>query len=398
MRVTGIRTLISLQKYRTSPGPRTCDFWPQSNEDFIQQVAAFIEEWVKGDALRDTRDKIIPRHLQIPSLLDQPFALLTQHPILCGLIQFLIYSLFKRGGTAVAGAWGSVLYVAHLYNACRQGGYLQDVWTDMELLMDIHNRDSLFAGKVPKTPEEWKKTMSLMLGASLESVAQQGRKGKRDHGMRPSKKGPKGLATTSVSPVFDSFLSDHSHPKLSVENVHVILSSRMSQTQATKPSKQLQPHHSSRERERQTLLQSQWSKSHKMTSLQLLEVLPNALEIEELALRFDYFSSHVRCFEVLRQVRDAVDEDLRGYFDDGTLDNDTKLATVVHCIFVVAAGNTGNPRADRTLRGLDVGSVLMTKAADVVKTIIEREGHVETEKLRKICMHWKESFEPGDEG
>jgi hypothetical protein len=59
MRATGIRTLISLQKYRTSPGPRTCDFWSASNEEYIQQVTAFIEEWVKGDALRDTRDNLI---------------------------------------------------------------------------------------------------------------------------------------------------------------------------------------------------------------------------------------------------------------------------------------------------------------------------------------------------
>jgi hypothetical protein len=70
------------------------------------------------------------------------------------LIQFLTYSLFKEGGVTLAGAWGAVLYVAHLYNACRQGGYLDVVWTDMELLMDIDNRDSFFAGKVPKTPEE----------------------------------------------------------------------------------------------------------------------------------------------------------------------------------------------------------------------------------------------------
>jgi hypothetical protein len=101
--------------------------------------------------------------------------------------------------------------------------------------------------------------------------------------------------------------------------------------------------------------------------------------------------------EVLRQLRDAVSEDLRGYVDDENLDNgDTKLATVVHCIFDVASRNVlGNPTTDRALQRLGVGSVFMRKAADVLKKIIEREGNVETEKLRKICMHWKESFESG---
>jgi hypothetical protein len=154
MRATGIRTLISVQQYKASPGPRTYELWPQSNEDYVSHMATFVEDWAKGDALRNTRDKIIRPNLPLPSVVDQRFALLSRHPIFCGLIQFRTYSLFKEGGVALAGAWGAVLYVAHLYNACRQGGYLDVVWTDMELLMDIDNRDSFFAGKVPKTPEE----------------------------------------------------------------------------------------------------------------------------------------------------------------------------------------------------------------------------------------------------
>jgi hypothetical protein len=353
-------------------------------------MSLFIEEWAKHDALRETRDSIIVANLPPLPGRDDSFSLLSRHPIFCGLIQFRTYSLFNEGGTALVGAWGAVLYIAHLYNACRQGGYLEDVWTDMELLMDIHGRDSFFAGKVPTTPEEWEKCMILMLGAAPESYARRGRRGRRDRGLHHSKKGPKGFTTTSASPVSDSFRSDPDHPTLSVENVHVILNARMYQS---KPSEGLQQSSEGLSGEtssdRQRLLQTQWSKSHKMTPLQLLEALRHALETEEPALRFDYFSIHVRCFKTLRQLRDAVDQDLRKYFGDKYIENDTQLPTVISWIFRVVAANATSVQLDRALRGLNVGSAIMTKAAGVLKKVIEREGRIESENLSKICVHWQ---------
>jgi hypothetical protein len=395
MRATGIRTLISIQQYRSSPGPRTYELWPQTNEDYVTHMAIFIDNWAKRDALRETRDTIF-RQLPPPDSGDQPFALLTRHPMLCGLLQFKIYSDFKDAGSALAGAWGVVLYVAHLYNACRQGGYLEDVWMDMELLMDVHGRDSFFAGKVPKTPEEWEKCMMLMLGTAPESYARGGRRGRRDRGLHHSKKGPKGFTATSATPVSDSFQSNSDHPTLSVENVHVILNTQMYQSRVSEASKSKAPQ-GQQSSERQGVLKSQWSKSHKLSPLQLLESLRPALETEEPALRFDYFSMHVRCFQILRQVRDEIDQDLRNYFGDKYIENDTQLPTVVSWIFRVVAGNATNVQLNRALRGLDVGSAMMAKAASVLKKVIDREGRVESEKIGKICVHWQERAESGDD-
>jgi len=116
MRAAGIRASISIQKYRDSPGPRTFENWPQSNEEYVTQIAKFIDDWAKGDALRIPRDKMIRPNLPLSTLLNQRFALLSKHPILCGLIQFRVFSLFKDGGITLASAWGSIVYVAHLYN------------------------------------------------------------------------------------------------------------------------------------------------------------------------------------------------------------------------------------------------------------------------------------------
>ena len=68
---------------------------------------------------------------------------------------------------------------------------------DMELIMNIHTRERIFVGRVPKTLEESFKTTLLMLGASPVTFA----KTARVSNLKISKSGPKGL--NSNSPVTD---------------------------------------------------------------------------------------------------------------------------------------------------------------------------------------------------
>jgi len=122
--------------------------------------------------------------------------------------------------------------------------------------------------------------------------------------------------------------------------------------------------------------------------LQLLRALTHAFEIEERELKFDYFTFHVRCFHVLRQLRDALDADPRKYFGDEYIENDSQLSTIVGYVFSVA-GDTSHVELNLPLRGFNVVSIMMTKAGNVLKNILEKEGHVEADKLAKVCVHWQ---------
>ena len=175
LRMTGVRATVSLTLYFESSGPRTFVNWPASNEQAVKGITGFIDQWIKEDALGLAKSKMLRNLGQL--VTPQPFALFSRHPILCGLLQFKTYTLLKEAGITLANAWGSILYVAHLYNACRQGGYLkeEEVWPDMELVMDIHTREAMFSGRLPQTPEEWLKSMALMLGASPQNFARSSR-------------------------------------------------------------------------------------------------------------------------------------------------------------------------------------------------------------------------------
>ena len=79
---------------------------------------------------------------------DEPYSLFSRHPLLCGL--FRLYLLLQDADITLAPAWGSILYVAHLYEACRQEGYLQQIWPDMEMIMDIHTIEHIFSAAFHK--------------------------------------------------------------------------------------------------------------------------------------------------------------------------------------------------------------------------------------------------------
>ena len=371
--MTGVRATVSLTLYFESSGPRTFVNWPASNEQAVKETAGFINRWVKEDALDLVKSKMLRNLGQI--VTPQPFALFRRHPILCGLLQFKTYTLLKDAGITLANAWGSILYVAHLYNACRQGGYLkEEIWPDMELVMDIHTREAMFSGRLPQTPEEWLKSMVLMLGASPQNFARSSTIGK----FKLSKKGPK--AMTSTSPVSDVFHNEYfatGNATLTLDTVQKLLDNWKGPTASA-----VMEGDSGRT---QSLLQKQWAKSHKITPLQFLNTLRHAIAVEEPMLRFDYFTFHLRCLALLRNLRTVLDGKMREYFGNDYLENETQLPFVIAYIFQLA---NGVATIGETTRLRDMTSVMMTRAAAVVNEYIEQEGHVESDKLWKICMNW----------
>ena len=65
-------------------------------------------------------------------------------------------------------------------------------------------------------------------------------------------------------------------------------------------------------------------------------------------LRYDYISMHFRCLELLRQLRDEIDEDLKSQFGPEYLEREDQLSNLVGYILMAAvtferAMNTKEP-------------------------------------------------------
>lgn len=157
--------------------------WPPSNDRVLKSILARIDDWVKTDPIQRAR-----KRLRRPE--GEPFKLMKQHPLLCGLWAYHLKALFHKVGVVFAGAWGSIMYCAHLYNAVRQEKLLHRRWKDIELIMKLQE-GNIFVGDPPKTPEDYLKRFALSMGYSASAFA----RNKRPRGslLEASKTGPRGM-------------------------------------------------------------------------------------------------------------------------------------------------------------------------------------------------------------
>lgn len=192
------------------------DNWPRSNDMAFKILLERIEWVVEEDTLQDAR-----RRAGWP--VGQPFDWLKQHPIYAGLYLYHIKSTFQEMGITFVGAWGSVMYAGHLYNAVHQEKLINTRWDDMELLFVLH--ENFFVGDRPKTPDDYLKRLVLSLGASASTFA----KNKRNQQIGKSKRGPRCL--TELAPIARMFHQRYcetgARTDLAPEDLETILSKGM---------------------------------------------------------------------------------------------------------------------------------------------------------------------------
>jgi hypothetical protein len=228
--------------------------------------------------------------------------------------------------------------------------------------------------------------MLLMLGISPVVFART----TRIANLRSSKKGPKGLTPSSpISDVFRERLLGKGDVMLTLDTVEGLLQA------GEVASTSLVPNGAPRD---QMVLRRQWNKSHKLTVLQLLSTLRDAMAAEEHMLRFDYFAFHLRCLKVQKSVQRAVDDKLRQYFGPRYIENDTQLPFALAYIIQVAGETEKFGERVKSKDGFK--SLIMARASDTIEEFIPLEGEVECDKLERTCLSWsrKEVIDAVPEG
>ena len=252
--------------------------------------------------------------------------------------------------------------MAHLYEGCRQAGYLKQIWPDLELVMDILTREQIFVGRVPQTPKESSKCLQLMLGVSPVNFA---RNSRLNRIKVSNKNGKKFSLNSPVMEMFGMQWMKSGDPTLTVSNVEDLLNDRRFASTFNNIT--------TAQKRDQSLLQRQWAKSHKMTPLQLLDTLHHAIAAEEHIIRFDYISLHLRCRRILCTLQTVHEDTLRRYIGRNGIEKNTHLAFVVLYIFLESA------ESDRSI---------LKRASETLHKFIEREGSVECDRLKEICVCW----------
>jgi hypothetical protein len=136
---------------------------------FAADIVKHIARWIKK-----CRFQLFYDFIQIAEGLNiarPPFLLLSRHPVLCGLMTYRLNLLMQEFGRYLNHGTGSLMAVAHLYNASKQRNLCQ-VWPDMEKMTSVYGAATVFIGGLLTTPGDFLKRWRLVLSVAVEQLPQ----------------------------------------------------------------------------------------------------------------------------------------------------------------------------------------------------------------------------------
>lgn len=301
-------------------------------------------------------------------LLPEPYRLLKQYPLLCGLFSFSIQMNAQELGVDFANAWGSIMYTSHLYNATRQEKLLSKPWRDMELLIALQSAEKIFVGNAPKDSNGYFKRFLLSMGYSATALASN----RRRAAPIASARGPRGLAKLcTAGTLFEGRYCTNDHSvKWTTESIKPILEAKMEADSDDEDSEQ----NSTKVKTAASgsLIRRPKRKSGSIPTTDFLQDLAHALHAETLELSIDYLRLHRCCWMLLRKVNDTCKSRLLEMIGAGYLEKESQLPFVVGYIFMVATETNGIANLLLPKRpGVQVSSRLLAQAAEALEGMVD---------------------------
>lgn len=311
--------------------------WDKQNEVFIDR---FIVEskWFAEFDLR--------RLKSWPGCGRANWLLLERDPLLCGLLVFRLQMEYQDIGFKLSNTWASIMYAAHLYEACRHSGSLPGepvlpIWQDMELVLDIHGKEQAFGGRNPTTIDQSNSAYQLVAGFSTDTInvnrtvftdAASRYRPPKNPELR-AKSGFRHFQThTKIIPMFRrKFTVDVTTGiQYDIESIEGLLQDIKAGEVKDLASLSDRPRRKAFRKER---------KHHgdKFSLTQLLSVLERGLQVETTTIRFDYVSMHLRCLRLFRKVKAVSEVYLSGKIGPDFLEDDSQLPQITGYILMYAA-------------------------------------------------------------
>ncbi|KAJ3005442.1 hypothetical protein HKX48_000683 [Thoreauomyces humboldtii] len=278
--------------------------WCPDRDAEMEEILSFVDEWFLSDcflpvqAVPSTRwqsKKLIPSELE-------PFYYMRRNIVFTGLLWFRLKMMMHKLGVEMADMWGSVLNMAHLYEACKVAGEDNDdlSWPDMEFAVDHLGKERLFRGRIPQSLKEAQKSLLLVRGASALEFASDFRE------RRVRNWYPQGLLKR-----------DQKTGKREFSALFTLFQERLA---VLGPEKETAVHLlermlAGRQGTHGTNLQNQFKRSHRLTSHQLLQALRDSLFREQALLSFDFLRLHTVSLQIAELLWDTARDDIEDIND-----------------------------------------------------------------------------------
>lgn len=301
--------------------------WPKSREVPLRDLVRELEENVLRDFLGNAVVEGIVKG-QLPRSLitqDMPasYPSFRRNPVSCGMLMLRYRILMQHFSTEVLVTWRPVIRVLHLYNAARnEFPSLVPPCPDFEAFISIHTPEKIFIGARPTNAKEYFTRYLLQEGHSAQNFASDARFLAGGGIAASSRKARLYTVEPSISAIYwDRCCANaDGRPRFTLETLENVFKASESaagsetvENSETSPgldelSSQDSTH--KKRRRRQSSLASQMAKFHKLTPVQLLTALQDGIAEQDLALKYDYLSLHIRCNEILWKIMSSIDRDV----------------------------------------------------------------------------------------
>ncbi|KAL8685162.1 MAG: hypothetical protein Q9218_007938, partial [Villophora microphyllina] len=374
--------------------------WPKSNDFAMKDMIRTIDGWILQDLVAERFRKAsqyLPlsrfdagctslTYIQIKKQTaapdGDPYSMLQQYPLLCGLFVFALKARFQEMSIAFANAWGSILYTTHLYNAVRQEKFLGTVWKDMEMVISLQSPETLFVGNAPDNLEEYLKRYLLSMGYSATNFASNRRRGT---GATASTRGPRGMKELGqVGKLFaERYCNNAASVAFTRESIRPIIEAKMDDDEdddehtihkeSSKENQKPSPTPKTKQAKSGSLIRGGPNlRDESFPTLDFLDTLANALHAEQLEVSIDYLLFHRQCWHLLRHVNAHCKPKLLEMFGAGYLDKENQLPFTVGYIFMAATQTSRVANVLLPRRTEEVTSRLRGLAADAFEELIGR--------------------------
>lgn len=375
-----IRTLDSRRHVEGSHSPAN---WDPVNERLIHAFHVEAETW------RDFDFRSFAARM--PGLDGSGAKLMERHPVLSGLILFRLHIKYQDLGFALCNTWASIIYTAHLNNACRlktaPGQSALPIWHDMDLLVDIHGADNVFAGPVPTNLDDAQTSCLRIAGYPrpvIEAFAAYGTGVNvsahlMDARLHRDAIRPKSLQDqTHILPIYKrKFIADLTTGlDYDIKAIEALLSD-LQQHAEGEPAQRSK----GKGKGKRKLRKERKHRSAKFSLVQLLAVLEMGLQSETRSIRFDYVSMHLRCLRLLQSVHSVSHDYLDRKLGQPCISNSSELPFVVGWIihFATMSARAGQMTAGLDRRGGQVFSKLLMGATTEVRKLLEKKDEADRE-------------------
>jgi hypothetical protein len=374
LQTEGLHVSKVLEEYSDFSKNMSIENWPRQNDKSLEMIKLEADLWVNKDTIAVATKKIF-NSAGLPESYIKPYSLLSRPPLLCGLMLFRLNLRMQEAGTILVNAWGSLPSIMHLYNATKQEFLSNSFhpWEDIEAVIDIQGKERIFVGDYPTSTDEYIKRFCIVMGYSATMFAPNRRGGRNTPQTQTpaSRRGPRQMTATSAAA--DVFLGQYAAafgastaaPEVTFAKIETFLNQARGNQQKTGDRKKKLP---------------------PLTTSSFLSSLKDSIQADILALNIDYFALHIRCVDLLRDIYIKLNSDFLKYLGTGYLEGESELPFLVGYIFEIAH-QSGRTAEDKQLVGKDerATSVILLKAGHILGEMVDKEGMVEIDRVRKVC-------------